>query len=384
MSHKINSATAKKLFKLAGVIEEIAPWDFLIEKDFFGIKDPHTGKVSVVSTMGNAGKVYAIQLFLPEEGIRFWNKFFKNTTVPEDIYTNQRMLECEFCSIDDLPEEDIEFDSEYCPDDILLDNVAVFRSYRPRYHPWFFEQAEAEKLIQALKLYPVFLHSAKSKGSGNWDPFAGPFDIPDIPVFQLKEGGKEDDINAWEIKKQAFPRAAEEELSVAERDEIFLNRHQSNKQVDATWEIATYILSEPVMEEGDERPHYPAVALCIDPDAEIEPSVCVESPEVSLPMLMRKTFSEAVDRYGYLPTELQVASDLGLSIFQGFDKSYAITVRKIDKLEAIDTIAPALIKALSGQMSPDLMEKLSDPNFDPNDLDKATMKALGMDIHGLD
>lgn len=383
MSHKINSATAQKLFKLAGVIREAAPWNRLVEKDIFGIKDPKSGEVSVVSTIGNAGQVYAIQRYLPEEGIRFWNDYFKNNTVPKDIYTNQRMLECEFCSMDDLPEEDIDFHSEYGPDNIFLDDVAVFRSYRPRYHPWFLEQAEAEKLIQTLELYPAFLHYIKSTGGGGFNPFASPFEIPDIPVFHLKEGGKEDDLNAWEIKKQVFPRAAEEEPSVVERDEIFLNRHQSCKQVDASWEIAAYILSEPIMEEGDERPCYPAVSLCIDPDVQIEPTVCVESPEVSLPMLMRKTFSEAVDRYGYLPKVLNVATDLGVGIFQGFAKSYGITVKKCDELEAINAVAPALIQALSGQMSPDLMEKLSDPDFDPEDLDEEMMRALGISADDL-
>ena len=96
------------------------PWLARAEDDWFGIRDPQSGDVMVVSIMGAAQQNYALQLYLPEEGIRFWNELIATGELNQHaVLFDLRMIECEFCGKENLPEEDLEWNKLH-PQDSLI------------------------------------------------------------------------------------------------------------------------------------------------------------------------------------------------------------------------------------------------------------------------
>ena len=99
----VSNAVLEELFSAASRVLEIQPWKQLGDTDWFAIEDPGTGNWHIVSILGNAGEVFAIHCYLPDEGIRFWNDFIESRGIPnQDILLYQnRMVCCEFVSEDD-------------------------------------------------------------------------------------------------------------------------------------------------------------------------------------------------------------------------------------------------------------------------------------------
>ena len=61
----------EELFALAHLVRRQEPWVEYCDHDWYGVVDPGTGKLQIVSILGMDGKVFALQLYRPEEGIRF-------------------------------------------------------------------------------------------------------------------------------------------------------------------------------------------------------------------------------------------------------------------------------------------------------------------------
>ena len=99
----VSDTVLQELFRAATRVLEIQPWKRLGDTDWFAIEHPGTGNCQIVSILGNAGEVFAIHCYLPNEGIRFWNDFIESGGHPDQdilLYQN-RMVCCEFVSSDD-------------------------------------------------------------------------------------------------------------------------------------------------------------------------------------------------------------------------------------------------------------------------------------------
>jgi hypothetical protein len=59
----------KILCKLARYIQQQTPWEFMEEKDVFGVQDPDTGDLGFVSVMGALGEYTAIAVYRGVEAV---------------------------------------------------------------------------------------------------------------------------------------------------------------------------------------------------------------------------------------------------------------------------------------------------------------------------
>jgi len=53
----------KALYEAALEFKELAPWNWMNDTDFFGVKDPVSGEIGYCCIMGAAGEYYALGLY---------------------------------------------------------------------------------------------------------------------------------------------------------------------------------------------------------------------------------------------------------------------------------------------------------------------------------
>ena len=156
---ELDDRLGREIHSLAHAIRKAEPWQRLEEDDWFGIRDPRSGDIMVVSIMGMAEENFAVQLYLPEEGLRFWNHLLDTGTFDHSMLrSGLRMIECEFASKEDLQDFDLVAHKRFSPvfSPVKRSGLAriaytVFRSYRPGYFPWPIETGEAELIAIALR-----------------------------------------------------------------------------------------------------------------------------------------------------------------------------------------------------------------------------------------
>lgn len=83
--------------------------------------------------MGASRQFFAVQVYLPEEGIRIWNEFIRTGVPNHEIgLRGMRMVSCEFVpwNEEDMDETDMDREKSYGDDDLDGDdfNSFVFRS----------------------------------------------------------------------------------------------------------------------------------------------------------------------------------------------------------------------------------------------------------------
>src|SRR5215468_1000343 len=52
-----------RLYAAAGRVKEMAPWEWMMEDDIFGVRNPERDEIGFVSVMGAGGEHFAIALY---------------------------------------------------------------------------------------------------------------------------------------------------------------------------------------------------------------------------------------------------------------------------------------------------------------------------------
>jgi|GEM_PF-2196372 len=180
-----------ELYRAAESVPKLQPWKKLDDTDLFGIRDPNGGETHIVSVLDAIRQVFAVNVYLPEEGIRFWNEFLRTGVLDQILGTRRmRMVSCEFISWNEANMDDTDMDR----DEVL----------------------------------------AK------------------IPVFELKKNGNRADPGDWAMKVEHFPQAAPEPEFLP--DELFAARLAAHKiKKNETWKIGSIHLPTPVVSKGRPR-----------------------------------------------------------------------------------------------------------------------------------
>lgn len=378
---EISSDLLQQLFSAAGETLKARPWKTLHDTDWFGIVDPDTGDTHIVAIMGAAKQFYAVQVYLPEEGIRFWNDFIFNgePNITLGQFQN-RMLSCEFVSWneEDLDETDMARNEEH---DLILEvdylDSFLFRSTLPGCVNWHPTEEEARKLLDALRLVPRFLRQRKKLPQKCYDTEFGEL-IPWIPCYQLPENKDRRNADQWELTTVRFPEVEGPEPYVP--DELFPTRiaaHQLRKG--ETWQIDSAQFGKAVMIGG--RPTWLVAHLATVEQsgftlgAELLPGT--EAPEVSL----RKSFLRAINEAGHRPEKLKVRTPLAKKVFEDVP---GLTVILQDELPEFDQVIGHFLQGDDmfsedhplGQLSPEVMEQIDSFMASAPPLDQLTPQVM--------
>jgi hypothetical protein len=145
----------KRLFEAALRIKGMAPWEWMIETDVFGVEDPERGDIGFVSVMGNLGEHLGISVYL---GTRALAGMLELHRLPPRTLSEYPELLIE------IPQLQVSFEDRNDLDDWdrqLIRSLGVkvrgsqawplFQSFRPGYMPWRLEPDEIRVLATALE-----------------------------------------------------------------------------------------------------------------------------------------------------------------------------------------------------------------------------------------
>lgn len=102
----------KEFYEAAIEYRDLEPWEWMYDNDIFGVQDPESGEIGYCCVMGNAGEVYALGLYLGDEGFKSYLLLLNQ---PDEISQedrialglNQILLKAEFVDRKGLTEKDL-------------------------------------------------------------------------------------------------------------------------------------------------------------------------------------------------------------------------------------------------------------------------------------
>ena len=256
----------KALYSVTEKVRRLQPWKIIYDTDLFGLEDPVTKQIGLVSVLGALGEHHAVQLFLPPEGLLFWLEFFR-TGEPDRNFAmfNLRMLQAEFTSKKSLTKPDL-----FIREQLGLagpihraHGYPLFRSHRPRYAPWYVEAEEARLLELALSAALEFTpRRARGEEPDLMDDQLG-LQLPELSIYSLVEGK----LNT--IRRARPPIEQPSAVSppiIDVLDAATIHRLQALPIGDDIWQAGACFFPSPVAEGG--RPYFPVAPLIMDEETE--------------------------------------------------------------------------------------------------------------------
>lgn len=298
----------KSLHELASRVRQNEPWQTLTDTDLFALEDPLTKQVGLISVLGNLGEVYAVQFYLPPEGLLFWLQFFRKGA-PDPILAqfNLRMIEATFVSKKQLEP----------PDLIVLEQLglgrpkrrsngyAQFRSYRPRCLPWYLDANEVRLLRTALGASLEFA-ARRNRRQEPWllDDSTG----NELPVVSVYSPVAEP--VGWSVRRERI-RVEKNPLVTPPISEILdqaaLQRLPALSVKHGVWQAGACYIPAPVTDE--ERPVYPVAALVVDESSTelLEAALTSDLKIQAAWTVVRAVVAAAIKRDGF-PKVIRVAT----------------------------------------------------------------------------
>ena len=349
---RVRTETYRELYALSDWMLKARPWEAMADFHCFVIEDPDSGDEQVAVVMGNAGQVYALHLYQPEEGTRWLARAHLSGGQDELLHTDgqydQRLLEVEFTNENVLDEHDVWLDDEFAPDEWsenLEDgdlNCVTLRSVLPGCAPWHPTESEAARMLDGLRLLKRYYENHFEEYE--WASFTLDDDLSvEIPRFRLPKGADRKDVEAWTFGMERYQAPPPKALPEILRDDVFVARLADLPLKRTCWEIGAVFIPRPAVHEG--RPVYTVAALVVDSGNEF-----VESVEVGLASdcranLIRRTLTKAASKRGCLPEEIAVASRVAELALKELSVEKGVKVSPVQQLPSFDEAAMSLLKA---------------------------------------
>ncbi|BCV23918.1 hypothetical protein [Gelria sp. Kuro-4] len=284
----------RELYQAAEDFKRLACWNWLSDIDIFGVQDPVSGEIGYASVLGAGKDIFGLAFYLGEEGLasllRLLDQEERRIEDP-DRGLDQRCLLVSFEDRDQLAKEDLETIKALGLKFRGRKQWPCFRSFRPGYHPWFLEKAEAQFLTVALKQAqdvacacrenPNYLLTAEGEYL--------------VRVPERQEGGL-----SWSSKLLRPRPAPMAEMKLAVNRARIRAVEASCKLVDAVWEVDASLAPIPIQEEKGSRPYYPRIFLCVDAHSRLILSYDM-LPSGDLPRQLQSRFLDLLEQTGVIP-----------------------------------------------------------------------------------
>ncbi len=329
----------RDLYRAAGTFKQLAPWEWMLDSDIFGVRNPETGEIGYCCVMGNLGEHFALGLYLSDDGLRGLVRLAEGEVSPPDI----GMMFVQHCLMASF--EDRELLSKRDRDQIKALGLKYrgrnawpqFRNYTPGYVPWYLSGREARFLTLALhQTCEVAQHFEEDEALLD-PPVEG-----QLLVRVAEHGVWRDTWHTPDLSQPAPPPAP---LG----DEVLPQRlKQAKLPRRGAWESDCFYSPQGVQERPDQRPYYPMVCLFVD-----KASGMVLSPTLSGPEEWRTTYQgqlpTLITQMSALPREIAVRSPELRDLLAPAADILGIKLRVATRLPALDQAREALM-GFMGQM----------------------------------
>jgi hypothetical protein len=288
----------RDLYQAADEFKQLGAWEWMLDSDLFGVRDPETGQIGYCCVMGNLGEHFALGLYLGGEGLRGYMRMQTGEFWPPDIGA-LFVQDCLMASF-----EDREVLSKRDRDQIKAlgrkyrgrSAWPQFRNYRPGYFPWYLSGAEARFLTQALRQSC----DVASRFEQTPELLDGPTE-GQLLVRVFDNGGWRDTWAEPELPKAEMP-------PMPPLDETLVQRvRQAGLRRAGTWESDCFYTQQVIQEHPDQRPYYAKICMFVD-----GASGMILPPQIGAPENWREVYQDHLPalaaQVGAIPREVVVRS----------------------------------------------------------------------------
>jgi hypothetical protein len=250
-----------RLYAAAGLVKEMAPWEWMTEDEVFGVRNPERDEIGFVSVMGAGGEHFAVALF---QGAAALYDFLALSEAGGDGRVDRvvagRVLEIPQLQASFENRGHLQKEDRYVIKKLGLkfrgpNNWPMFRNYAPGMFPWFLTSSEARFLTialeQLLDVAPRVRDDEDILYSDEYDEFL--VRVPRVEKARL----------VWEDKIMRAPEPELKGAAPAPLDPQLLESLKQLPEVTNVIEIELVMVPMPVRENKD-RPFFPYLLMLAD------------------------------------------------------------------------------------------------------------------------
>ncbi len=320
----------RSLYDAAMRVKELAPWEWMMEDDLFGVQNPETDELGFVSVMGSLGEHYSVAVYLgPEALYDFLTIEEAGDAMPPEAILEVRQLQASFEDRNTLYDQDRSVIKQLGLKFRGRNAWPMFRSYRPGYFPWHLEADEARFLTvvleQVLDVAPRFrddptlleasgvqylVRTPRRKGqSVTWGDCLMEVPPPERPPIRLMM-----DVPLLEKLKQSPKRGGRVEMDF-------------------------FMFPVPFQERKGDRPQFAYMLLTVEGSSGFVLGSELLKPEPTLGDMWGQVPLYAVRHLatlGIVPEEIGVRSGLLFQLLQPLARELRLTLKPSRRLRMLD------------------------------------------------
>lgn len=329
----------RALYEAAGRYKKLAPWDWMLDRHIFGVRNPETGEVGYCCVMGNAGAHFALGVYLGDEGLRGHARIQSG----ERFANPAEAMAAQHCLMASFEDRELIDKVDYAQIKALglrFRGAAAwpqFRIYTPGYFPWYIDGAEDRFLTLCL-----------DQSCGVAERFA---DNPRL-LASRRDGKllvRERADEGWADALHAPDRSPPPLPPPPPVDELRLQRLKGAKLGRAgSWETARFYLPQPSQDVPGERPYFPTTLLFVDGK-----SGMILPPKLARPDSWRADYQghllDLIEQTQATPAELAVRDEETRDLLAPIAQPLGIKLHLARRLPALDMAERSLSSYMGGR-----------------------------------
>jgi hypothetical protein len=326
----------RRLYSAAQRVGELAPWDWMLEDEIFGVQNPDSGEIGFVSVMGAAGEHYSIAIYPGADALYDFLELEeaaregRGEGIPAERVLEIPQLQASFEDRDALQKEDREVIKKLNLKFRGANNWPLFRTYSPGLFPWFLSSSEARFLTLALEQ----LLDVAPRFRDDDSILYGEADDDFLVRTPVRQNGK----ITWEDKIVRVPQPPLKTITPATLSETQLKALERLPRSNRVFELDLKMMPMPVREKK-ERPYFPYLLLIVDSESSFVLGVHLLEPTPSLGEMRARLPLEVAPRLatlGGLPGAIAVRNEMIADLLSHLAAELEIRIEMSPKLPALD------------------------------------------------
>ncbi len=334
----------KRLYAITARVKELAPWEWMMEDEVFGVQNPEDGEIGFVSVMGAAGEHFAVALYPGADALYGFLELedaaqagLTGDVAPERVLEIPQ-LQASFEDREQLQKEDREIIKKLNLKFRGSNNWPLFRTYAPGMFPWFLNAAEARFLACALEQLLDVAPRLRDDDS----ILLGEDDEDFLVRTQRQENGESE----WEDKTVCVPQPPKKTIKPAPVDarqlEALKKLPRSNREI----EMELTMLPMPV-QESKGRPFFPYILLIVDAGSRMVLATEMMQPEPSLAAMragLPVKLAEIISGFGSVPRTIAVRTETTAGLLSPLAAELGIQIKQSPRLPGLDSALDFMMK----------------------------------------
>ena len=329
----------RRLYQAAIAFRQVAPWEWMLETNVFGVQNPESGQVGYGSIMGMLGEHLALAVYLGSEGLEGFWRLEEDRDLEPTFVLEVPQLQASWEDREGLRREDRKVIKALGLKFRGRGAWPLFRSYVPGYFPWFVTPEEARFLTLALEQGLEVARRVKE----NWALLAGLREGIYLVRTSEKRGGTLVWKDEWVEPPPPQPRPLPPP-TITETDgstdlaEVLAALRRLPRQK-MTVQADLFLMPNPIKGKEDPRPYFPYNLMTVEARSGFILGTDLLAPKPSLDAVWAKApeaFLNVLRRLGSLPTEVAVRSERVYDLLKPVAAGLGIRLTRKRSLPALE------------------------------------------------